>query len=101
MRYFSVLAALPLILAAPLIERAETAEAAGPNKYIVVLKPTAPVPTQGTVGLPNKLGGNVLASVNKKHIYDVGNFKGFSAVLNDAQIAALRLDPNVSVNVRR
>jgi Peptidase inhibitor I9 len=95
MRYFAALTALPLILAAPLAERAE---AVGPNKYIVVLKSTAPAPIKGTVGLPNKLAGNVLANVNKEHIYDVGNFKGYSATLNDAQIAALRLDPNVSVN---
>jgi hypothetical protein len=97
MRYFTALAALPLILAAPLNERSE---AINPNKYIVVLKSTAPVPTKGTIGLPNKLGGNVLANVNKEHIYDVGNFKGYSATLNDAQIAALRLDPNVSADYR-
>ncbi|RDI86417.1 hypothetical protein Vi05172_g3544 [Venturia inaequalis] len=91
MRYFAVLTALPFIIAAPLTERAE---AVGSGKYIVILKPTASVPTQGTdIGLP---GGSLLANVNKEHIYDVGNFKGYSATLSDTQIAALRLDSNVA-----
>lgn len=74
MRYCAALTALPLIFAAPLTARPE---AVAPNKYIVVLKSTAPVPTKGTgIGLPDKIGGNVLANINKEHIYDVGNFKG-------------------------
>lgn len=83
MRYFATLTALPLIFAAPLNERAEVV---GPDKYIVVLKTAAPVPTIS----------NVLANINEEHIYNVGNFKGYSATLSDTQIAALRLDPNVS-----
>jgi hypothetical protein len=88
---FAALSALPLVLAAPLTEQAH------PGKYIVVLKSTAAVPAQPSPNsLSNKHPGATLANVAKDHIYDVGNFKGFAARLTDAQIAALRQDPNVS-----
>lgn len=96
MRYINLLA-LPLAFAVPLTERDEATPSI---KYIVVLKGDAPKPVVHSRGnLPSKLAniqaGAAVASIEKDLVYGFGNFKGFAAKLNLAQITALKNDPQV------
>jgi hypothetical protein len=97
MRYAFALAALPFALAAPFTERDAQASQ---TKYIVVLKSDAPapVPHSGNLASTSSAAGSAVASVQKDHIYQNGNFKGFSATLTSAQIAALKQDSTVGLS---
>ena len=99
MRYFSLLNALPLALAAPFVERDDSSSSA-PSRYIVVLKSDAEPPQHQSTGpLPSThiQAGAAVASIPKDLVYHFGTFKGFAAPLNDAQIAALKQDSSVGV----
>jgi len=73
----AVLTLLPLAFAAP---------TQAPTKYIVVLKSGSQV---------ESITSN-LDNVQVTHNYNIGDFKGFAANLNSANLAALRADPNVA-----
>lgn len=82
-------ATLPLVLAAPLLDRRNTNVV--PGKYIVVMKKGG---VQAASSF-NTLAGGAIKNVNIDHKYNIGTFKGFSATLSDAQLNALQADKNV------
>jgi hypothetical protein len=88
--FFNVaaLGLLPLALGAPLLTpRGGTTI---PGKYLVVLKSETK-----TAGIMSSLAGGALAGITQHHTYDLGDFKGFSASLTDAQVEALQADNQV------
>nr|UZG89741.1 P1 [Beauveria pseudobassiana] len=87
MRLSIIAAALPLAIAAPVVEPAPLLEARGQTiagKYIVKLKDTA---TIGIMDAASKVP-------NTEHVYE-NVIKGFSASLNQEQLDRLRHDPDV------
>nr|AAC48979.1 subtilisin-like protease precursor [Beauveria bassiana]prf//2108296A cuticle-degrading protease [Beauveria bassiana] len=87
MRLSIIAAALPLAIAAPVVEPAPLIEARGQTiagKYIVKLKDTA---TIGIMDAASKVP-------NTEHVYE-NVLKGFSGTLNQEQLDRLRHDPDV------
>jgi hypothetical protein len=82
-------AALPLVLAAPLLGRRGASVI--PDKYIVVLKKGG----THTGSTFHTLAGGAIKDVQMNHKYEIGSFKGFAATLNNAQLKALQSDKNV------
>jgi hypothetical protein len=89
--FFNVaaLGLLPLAFGAPLLTPRDGTTI--PSKYLVVLKPTQ----ISTAGIMSNLAGGAMAGVVRHHTYELGDFKGFSATLTDAQVAALKADEQV------
>lgn len=85
----SIIAVLPLALAAPVVEPAPLLEARGSQtiagKYIVKLKDSA------TIGIMEATA----KVANTDHVYSEV-MKGFSATLNKEELERLRRDPDVS-----
>lgn len=90
MRY-TVLTALPLALAAPLVARDETVS----SKYIVVLKSDAP--SLKSTGHLSSMAAGTVANIPKDRVYEIGSFKGFAAALDTSQIEALKQDATVCI----
>lgn len=88
MKFLSILAALPLALAAPLIQR-RGAEVI-PGKFIAVLKKDSTV---------NALDADSAASVlgtAPDSQFQIGDFKGMSFGASDDQVEAIRNNEHVS-----
>ena len=86
----TAVAALPLVLAAPLLSRRGANVV--PDKYIVVMKKGG----THSASTFHTLGGGAIKNVQMDHKYEIGTFKGFAATLNNAQLKALQSDKNVS-----
>jgi len=86
----TAVAALPLVLAAPLLERRGANVV--PNKYIVVMKKDG-IHSASTF---HTLGGGAIKDVQMDHKYEIGTFKGFAATLSSSQLNALQSDKNVA-----
>lgn len=64
-----------------------------PGKYIVVLKPDI----NSTVSIFGDLvSEGTLSSIKQHHFYDHGDFKGFTANLDETHLASLQADPRVA-----
>lgn len=81
----SALSLLPLAFAAPLLT--------APGKYLVVLK--SDVASAASV-LSTLHNGDILKSINKEHVYNLGSFKGFAADLSTEQLATVQSDPRIA-----
>lgn len=100
MRLHYLLSVLPVVLAYPSIRRDEpapllvsrNANAAVPNKYIVKLKDAS----------TDSILDDALSILPKDpdHVFSTA-FKGFSATLDKAALAAIRNQPNVSSSLFR
>jgi hypothetical protein len=85
----ATLGLLPLALGAPLLTPRDGT--AIPGKYVVVLKPNA----ARVSGVLSNLAAGAVGQIQHEHVYELGNFKGFSASLTDAQVTALKADSQV------
>jgi hypothetical protein len=95
MRSLFALAALPLVFAAPTAQKATRSGVRGPkpDSYMVVLKKTEIASTSEALA---SIAGGIVSSVDKAHVYDHGNFKGFAGSLSGAQVNAIKNDPRVA-----
>jgi subtilisin family serine protease len=66
---------------------------AKPGKYIVVLQPEVESAASVLGDLVDKA---TLASIEERHIYEHGNFMGFTAFLDSKHLASLQSDPRVA-----
>lgn len=85
----ATLGLLPLALGAPLLTPRDGTVI--PGKYLVVLKPNS----AKVSGILSNLAAGAVGQIEQKHVYELGSFKGFSASLSDAQVTALKADPQV------
>jgi hypothetical protein len=82
---------LPLALSAPVVTpRTDIIPA---NKYLVVLKPSR-IPLLNIV---TSLLTGLLSEIVQDHVYDLGDFKGFSALLTDAQVELMNAFDQVRI----
>ena len=97
MKFSLALAVLPLAFALPSANRRREEPApivtpqdveVIPNKYIVVLKET-----DGGMSIQSSISP---LKAEADHVYDSEGFKGFSAELDDDDLATLQDDPTVS-----
>jgi subtilisin family serine protease len=86
----TAVAALPLVLAAPLLSRRGANVV--PDKYIVVMKKGG----THSASTFHTLGGGAIKDVQMDHKYEIGTFKGFAATLSNSQLKALQSDKNVA-----
>ncbi|KAE9962926.1 hypothetical protein BLS_009875 [Venturia inaequalis] len=83
----STLSALSLVV---LTLGAPTATPAG--KWLVVLKPDSAAYTATVL----ESHGDMLSSITKDHVYNIGSFKGFSADMSTEQLDTIKTDPRVA-----
>lgn len=86
-----VLGLVPLALAAPILN--ERADNTVPGKYIVVYKQDVNSVAEAAKGYT---GDHPLANLKREQTYQLGTFKGFSALLSQDQLSALQTDSRVS-----
>lgn len=82
MKSFAALLALPLALAAPILE-VRTGASAVPGEFIVVLKPEA---TQDDLHYNVESATSMLGGKKPKHSYSFGSFKGYHVSASDELI---------------
>jgi len=85
MRFLSILLALPLALAAPILEPRQGADLI-PNKWIVVLKSSSSntVLSQSIASVTSILGG-----VAPERVFNLGSFKGYSLTATSALLTSI------------